>query len=118
MRYVRVLLGKMSLFVSNKAFETLGNAFTFGGRKNVRLAALNAYLSALHCGVGGQSIHQSDFTSDPATCLIYTSLDSAGYWGLEGLQERFPDARIARNNATFVILDETGESTISNIQLD
>lgn len=78
-----------------------------------------AYLSAFYCaGVDGVGVDTADFTSSPASCTIYTSLDGVGYAGLAGLQAAYPTARVARNNATFVILDETGSSTISDLQIE
>jgi hypothetical protein len=77
-----------------------------------------AYLSAFYCegsSAAATGFFVADFTS--SSCLIYTSLGGAPFAGLDGLAAAFPGAQVATDNLSFVILDEVGTSTITDVRL-
>jgi hypothetical protein len=69
-----------------------------------------AYISAFYCDNGSGNV-----SANNTGCTIFTS-DGGSYVGVDALTAAYPGATIANDNYVFVISDEPGMWTISNVK--
>jgi hypothetical protein len=114
----RFIYGKPLSSISTLSFRFSGDAATAGSpRFSVPIDTngdgttdIWAFISAFYCNDGSGNV-----SANNAGCTIYTS-DGGSYAGVAALTAAYPGAKIATDNYVFVISDEPGTWTISNVK--
>jgi hypothetical protein len=114
----RWIYGKSLSSISTLSFRFSGDAASAGSpRFSVPIDTdgdgdtdIWAFISAFYCSNNSGTVS----ATNPG-CTIFTS-DGGSFSSVDALVEAYPDAEIANDNYVFVISDEPGQWTISNVK--